>query len=663
MQLLWKAGLAWDESIPISIHLLWAQFRAQLPMNEGLRFKRSVAPSGAVDIQLHGFCDASERAYEACMYTRSTDEDGHVLTHLVYSKSRVAPVSSLSLPRLELCAALLLSRLYDVTIKTLLLDIKDVYLWSGLSHFIGHTPPPLLKTFVANRVAEIQRLYNRCHWRHVSSQDNPADSISRGQTPAEFAASNIWQTGPSWLQYEPSRWPKEALSSIDIPEMKPVAPDCVLCMKIECGLNDLLEKYHSSYKLKRVVAYLMRFIYNARHKDHRRFDRLSLQELQQAHDLIIRITQRSAFLKEINQLKNNEVISGNSKLIPLNSYLNEQDLLRVGGRLARSLLSKEQQHPLLLPAHHYITRFIITEERVWLKHVGTQATLYLVRQTYFPLDGRKITRKIIYRCITCFRAKPCAADHVMGILPEPRVTPSRPFLRVGIGYCGPMYIKEKRFRNRSRLKVYVAIYVCMSTKAVHLELVSDLTTEAFIGSLRRLFSRHGKSLEMYSDNATNFVGANREFNELQTLFNLEKHKSSILSFLTSERITWHFIPPHAPHLGGLWEAAVKSYKHHLIRTVGDTLLTFEQLETCVIEIEAIVNSCPISPMSSDPNDLLSLTAGHFLNGGPLTSFPQNDLINIPSNRLSTWQHAQQLKQHFWKRWHRGYLQQLITLSR
>ncbi|XP_053596241.1 uncharacterized protein LOC128668099 [Microplitis demolitor] len=664
MQLLWKAGLAWDESIPISIHSLWAQFRAQLSMIEELRFKRSVAFSGAVDVQLHGFCDASERAYGACIYIRSIDEAGHVRTHLVCSKSRVAPVSSLSLPRLELCAALLLSRLYDVAIKTLLLDIKDVYLWSDSTitlHWIN-TPPHLLKTFVANRVAEIQRLSHRCHWRHVSSQDNPADSISRGQTPAEFVANSIWQTGPSWLQCEPSTWPKGALPSIDIPEMKPIIPDRVLCMKIECGLNDLLEKYHSSHKLKRVVAYVMRFVYNARHKNHRRFDRLSLQELQQAHDLIIRITQHSAFLKEIKQLKNNEVISDNSKLIPLNPYLDEQDLLRVGGRLARSSLTKEQQHPLLLPARHYITRLIITEEHVRLKHAGTQATLYSVRQTYWPLDGRNITRKIIYRCITCFRAKPRAADHVMGILPEPRVTPSRPFLRVGVDYCGPLYIKEKRFRNRSRLKVYVAIYVCMSTKAVHLELVSDLTTEAFIGSLRRLFSRRGKSLEIYSDNATNFVGANRELNELQTLFNSEEHKNSVLSFLTSERITWHFIPPRAPHFGGLWEAAVKSFKHHLIRTVGDTLLTFEQLETCVIEIEAILNSRPISPMSSDPNDLLSLTAGHFLVGGPLTSFPQDDLTDTPSNRLSAWQHAQQLKQHFWKRWHKEYLHQLITLS-
>ncbi|XP_008549057.1 uncharacterized protein LOC103572304 [Microplitis demolitor] len=237
----------------------------------------------------------------------------------------------------------------------------------------------------------------------------------------------------------------------------------------------------------------------------------------------------------------------------------------------------------------------------------------------------------------------------MGILAEPRVTPSRPFLRVGVDYCGPLCIKEKHFRNRSRLKVYVAIYVSMSTKAVHLERVSDLTTEAFIGRLRRLFSRHGKSIEIYSDNATNFVGVNRELNELQTLFNSEEHKNSVLSFLTSERITWHFIPPRAPHFGGLWEAAVKSFKHHLIHTVGDTLLTFEQLETCVIEIEAILNSCPISPMSSDPNDLLSLTAEHFLVGGPLTSFPQDDLTDIPSNRLSAWQHAQQLKQHFWKR--------------
>ena len=253
---------------------------------------------------------------------------------------------------------------------------------------------------------------------------------------------------------------------------------------------------------------------------------------------------------------------------------------------------------------------------------------------------------------------------MMGNLPQVRTSQSlRPFLNVGVDYCGPLYIKEKRFQNRKKLKVYVAIYVCMGTKAVHLELVSDLTTEAFIASLKRLFSRRGKSKTIYSDNGKNFVGANRELNELYQLLLSSEHNKNVQQFLMSERITWHFIPPGAPHFGGLWEAAVKSFKHHLLRTVGDTLLTYEQFQTCIIEIEAILNSRPISPMSSDPNDFRPLTPGHILIGGPLTSFPQIDLSDTGSNRLSAWEHAQKMREHFWKRWHKEYLNQLIVRSK
>ncbi|XP_033225954.1 uncharacterized protein LOC117178640 [Belonocnema kinseyi] len=203
----------------------------------------------------------------------------------------------------------------------------------------------------------------------------------------------------------------------------------------------------------------------------------------------------------------------------------------------------------------------------------------------------------------------------------------------------------------------------MGTKAVHLELVSDLTTEAFIVCLKRLFSRRGISKTIHSDNATNFVGASRELMELNKLFQSAEHNEMVQKFLANQTVTWKFIPPRSPHFGGLWEAAVKSFKHHLVRTVEDTLLTFEQLETCVIEIEAILNSRPISPMSPDPHDLQPLTPAHFLIGGPLTSFPQMNLTETTSNRISAWQHPQKLRQNFWKRWQKEYLHQLTVRSK
>ena len=285
---------------------------------------------------------------------------------------------------------------------------------------------------------------------------------------------------------------------------------------------------------------------------------------------------------------------------------------------------------------------IIREQHLNLKHAGVQSTLYSVREQYWPIDGRNTTSKVIRQCVICFRARPSSFEYVMGNLPADRVNYAPPFKIIGVDYCGPFYIKERRYRNTKRVKSYVAVYICLSTKAVHLELVSDLTTEAFLGSLKRLCARRGEIESIASDNGTNFVGASRELKELYDLLSSTEHNEKVHEFLRKKRITWNFIPPRAPHFGGLWEATVKSFKHHFVRTVGDTILTYEQLQTYIIEIEAILNSRPLTPLSSDPNDPLPLTPDHFLIGGPLTSFPQEDLRYRKPNLLSLWQHAQQI---------------------
>lgn len=291
-------------------------------------------------------------------------------------------------------------------------------------------------------------------------------------------------------------------------------------------------------------------------------------------------------------------------------------------------------------------------------HVGPQALLASIRDQYWPLNGRNIARSIVNKCVICFKTKPFTFQPVMGNLPKERIQPGRAFATTGMDFAGPVKIKVSTRRNAQTLKAYICVFVCFATKAVHVELVSDLSTDAFLAALRRFWSRRGYCVTLWSDNGKNFVGANRKLKELRDLFSSKKHQSKVQRCVSEVGINWKFIPVYSPHFGGLWESAVKSIKHHLIRQLGNAVLTFEELYTILSRIEACLNSRPLSPLSSDPSDLNVLTPGHFLVGGSLTCLPEQDMANVPVNRLRRWQLVTQLTQQIWQRWSREYLSQL-----
>ena len=652
MQELWKLELDWDESVPISIHTQWSNFSSQLPQLHNVSFPRKLMAYNATQIQLHGFCDASEKAYGACIYVRSTDQTGHVQTQLFCAKSRVSPIKKVqSIPRLELCGALLLMKLHKSVTAAIDTKIDRSTFWSDSTvvlHWIN-TSPHALKTFVANRVAEIRANTDPGDWRHVRTHDNPADQLSRGQLPNEFLHNPLWKTGPPWLNQDEKTWPQLKIQRPqEDDEMRKIS-----CLVTTANSNEIIDRYSSIWKLRRIVSYFLRF------KTDNHFTGLpGVIEMRKADTYLIKMVQSSVFAQEIHDLANGKALHAKSKLLSLNPFLDQTGIMRVGGRLKHADLSYDRRHPILLPKSNTLTRLLIENEHLSSGHAGIQTTLYGLRRRYWLIDGRSQVRKIILRCVRCMRVQPPTPDYLMGQLPKDRVTAARPFSNVGVDYCGPFYIKERRRRNRAKIKVYVAVFVCLVVKAVHLELVSDMTTEAFIAALRRFISRRGRPRTISSDNGTNFVGARNEIEEIQKLLRSTEHNDQVHNFLTKREIIWKFIPPLSPHFGGIWEAAVKSFKHHVRRVIGNELLCFEDMNTFIIEIESILNSRPISPMSSDPNDPIALTPGHFLIGESLTSIPEHDFTETPSNRLSTWQHIQKLKQDFWARWHKEYINEL-----
>ncbi|XP_076388980.1 uncharacterized protein LOC143264668 [Megachile rotundata] len=646
MQRLWQLKVDWDESLPASLHTEWTTYASQLQALNNLEFDRHVLSRNYYRIELHGFCDASERAYGACLYARTISNVGHVETHLLCAKSRVAPLKSVTLARLELCSATLLATLYATVRKAILSDIEEVFLWTDSSIVLNwiNKEACALKTFVANRVADIQEKTDAKMWRHIKSEHNPADLISRGIMPAQFQNNTLWLHGPEWLASDQARWPESKVNVVsEVPELKKVT--CMASSTVQS--DEIFTRYSCFAKLTRIVAYCLRF-------RRRNVGPLTVQEMEEARLRVVQLLQSTAFHQDIKDLKTGRLHS-KSKLKSLNPFIDDLGLLRVGGRLQNSDIPFEQKHPILLPKGNHVTELIIRDAYIRNHHAGITSTLHYVRQVYWPIDGKNTTRKVIRRCVKCFRVNPPTTNYVMGNLPAARVTAGRPFSTCGVDYCGPFYVKERRYRNRARVKVYVAVFTCFATKAVHLEVVGDLTTEAFIAALKRFIARRGLCRNIYSDNATNFVGAD---NELKALYRSLSKDEQLCKFVTDKSISWHFIPALSPHFGGLWEAAVKSFKHHVRRVVGDELFTLEQFNTFVIEIEAILNSRPLTPLSADPNDPSALTPGHFLIGDHLTGAIETDFSETPANRLSTWQHIQKVKQHFWTRWHKEYINHL-----
>ncbi|XP_043465287.1 uncharacterized protein LOC122500431 [Leptopilina heterotoma] len=243
----------------------------------------------------------------------------------------------------------------------------------------------------------------------------------------------------------------------------------------------------------------------------------------------------------------------------------------------------------------------------------------------------------------------------MGELPPPRVSPSRPFSHTGIDYAGPFMVRNNSGRGSKSHKTWLAIFVCLSIKAIHLELVHDYSTPTFLAAFRRFTSRRGIPSDIYSDNGTNFRGADRE---LSKTFQSLKKDSDLVNCFASDGTTWHFMPPIAPNFGGLWEAGVKSVKTHLRKLLLNSTPTAEELTTLLCQIESCLNSRPLVAINDDPESLDVLTPGHFLIGSALKIVPSPSLLNVNTNYLTRWQFYQRILETFWRSWSRVYLQTL-----
>ncbi|XP_011870855.1 PREDICTED: uncharacterized protein LOC105563679 [Vollenhovia emeryi] len=386
---------------------------------------------------------------------------------------------------------------------------------------------------------------------------------------------------------------------------------------------------------------------------------LTPDELESSTLYWVRAVQQFSFHQEIRTLSTDHSLSKSNSLTRLTPFIDSAGFLRVGGRLQSASLPNNTKHPLILPKDSILTTLIISDAHSRTLHGGTQVTLSFIRNNYWIIGGRAPVRSFILKCIRCARFRQRRAQQLMGQLPIERVTPSRPFLNSGIDYAGPLVIKTWRGRNTRTYKAYIALFVCLSTSVIHLELVTDYSTDAFIAAYKRFTARRGICATLTSDCGTNLKGAD---SELQRLFSASsKEFKQLAAIFANDGTHWKFIPPAAPHFGGKWEAGVKLVKHHLKRVIGDTMLTYEEMSTLLAQVEAVLNSRPLCPLSDDPSDLSALTPGHFLIGSALALIPEPSLKQTKLSYLSRWQMISQMLQSFWSRWSTEYLQRLHAM--
>lgn len=661
LQELWLLPCGWDDVVPDSIRAKWNLYCNEMVKISSYKISRYAFLPNSV-VQLHSFCDASELAYGACIFARSSNSEGQIRVQLIAAKSKVAPLKRLSIPRLELSAAVLAARLYNKVLESLDMPIQSAYFWSDSTVTLEwlRSPPNTWKTFIANRVSEIQTTTQGGKWNHIRGIQNPSDLITRGMKVQDFIQSDLWHHGPSWLRFPSQDWP---VSNIEGKHPEEILEKRTLIAAINIKLkpNPIFDRASSFIRLLRVTAYCLRFIASCRRgisvEPVRNTAILTVDELSKTRTILIRLAQEDDFLEEKRDLKNERVVSKHSHLRLLSPFIDTEGILRVGGRLNLSEQPYLVKHPILLPSFHPLTLLVARHYHEQLSHGGGRVTLAAMRQEYWPINGRKVINCIIRKCFRCFRAAPVPATQQTGQLPSQRITPSKPFTVTGVDYAGPVYIKAVH-KRAAPTKAYISVFVCFSTKAVHLELVGDLSTPAFLAALRRFISRRGCPSHIHSDNGTNFVGARNELNELYKMLQKEKLSGEITSFCANNNIQWHMIPPKAPHFGGLWEAAVKVAKRQLHRQLGNALLSFENMSTVLTQIEACMNSRPLTPMTENPDDLAILTPAHFLIGSSLSALPDADLAHIPTNRLNHYQYIQQRVQRFWHQWRTEYLVEL-----
>ncbi|MCG8069350.1 MAG: hypothetical protein JAY84_15975 [Candidatus Thiodiazotropha taylori] len=654
VQQLCRKKLGWDDEIPQLQQTEWQAWLGTLPHLQDISVDRCFKPQGFGNIQntqLHFFSDGSELGYGASAYVRLVDVHGNIACSLVIGKSRLAPIKQVSIPRLELSGAVVACRLYRLLSDELEIKPDQVTFWTDSMIVLGYIKnvSRRFKTFVGNRLSMIHDTTSPDQWCYIESKLNPADIASRGIEAGDTERLSIWLNGPEFIWQDTLHWPQQTLSCDVLENDVEVKQEVVVNVTTTSFIDSFVDHFSDWRKLQRAAAWLTRFkVYCThrylRHHEVCRRGSLTLAEIQTAASDILVSVQESSFGNEMTRLRNRDPVAKGSHLASLNPVIVD-GLIRSKGRLSSGTMGK---CPIILPSGHHVTKIIIRHHHETKGHVGIQQVLAATRENYWIVKGHSAVKKVLKGCIMCKRQHAPLCTQQMAPLLEEQISPDKPpFSFVGIDYFGPLIVKS----GRSHLKRYGCLFTCLTTRAVHLEVAHSLTADSFVAAFQRFSCRRGVPVKVFSDNGTNLVKGDKELRKSIQQWN----KSVIEQHMMQQEIEWHFNPPCASHMGGLWERMIRSTRTVLKALAKEQILTDEQLQTLMTESEKIINDRPITPVSGDPSDPPALTPSMLLLMKSNPSIPQGVFVKDDVYAKRWWRQVQYLANVFWRRWIREYL--------
>ncbi|XP_062573639.1 uncharacterized protein LOC134235517 [Saccostrea cucullata] len=670
-----RSSIDWDSPLTDEQVTWWNEWRQSLGLLTELKIPRvytSMSFASCDSKEVHMYCDASEHGIAAVGYLLARREDQKELGFIL-GKAKVAPSHGHTIPRLELCAAVLSTEIAQYISEQLDIDLSKFLFHSDSKVVLGYITNQSRRfyTYVSNRVARIRQVTSPNQWKYVSTNNNPADVATRPMNVADLKDS-MWLNGPPYLS-PCSDSSEEILYELQNPDSDKEIRPFVTCMKttqVTTNLSLGSHRFSEFSDWKKLIESIARLKHVAQSFNglgpctgwHSCKLMKSVPSYKETEKFVLKVVQRESYQEEINSIQEKNIVPLDSSLRKLDPYMDLDGVLRVGGRLNRGDLYQDDKNPIIVPSRHHVAKLIVEYYHRRSRHQGRHITGGAVRSAGFWIVGSKrLISSILYKCVICRKLRRGVENQKMADLPIDRTQPGPPFTYVGLDAFGPWNIVTRRTRGGvTNSKRWAILFTCLTTRGVHIEVIEEMSASSFINAYRRFVALRGPVKQIRSDRGTNFVGSTSDLN----INTISVEDGPVKSALYDNGTTWIFNPSHSSHMGGVWERLIG-----VARRILDSMLlkssmvkghlTHEVLVTFLAEVTAIMNSRPLTTMSTDPDDPYPLSPSLLITQKPdVLVSPLDIAFDSKDMYRSQWKRVRHLADVFWSKWKAQYLQSL-----